>query len=443
MQMQGRAQLARIGCARGYAQRGVVAVVVALTIVAMLGMVGLAIDLGQLFVAKTEVQNAADACALSASQELHRDLPKAMERAEAAGRMVATLHRVGFQRNVIGSVSSPVTVTFSQTAAGPFSSGSGITGPAAEAMLYARCEVVNSGIKTFFIQVLNVLPGVTIGTQSVSASAVASRRPSQTSCAVPVALCADKVSTTAVGGWLEAVLSPQANGKDAQLSGNFRWVDLTPGAGGAADIAGQIVGEGVCNLPAIGAEIGKPGVMSSLGAAFNSRFGIYFGGVKAGDGAPDLSGYAYTGLTWADGANAFPNFLGRRSSNEPYQGVNIAGVDVSGTIQPSSYLQLNGRERRAVPVPVVNCSAFDSANKAPITQWACVFLLHPMPNNAGSPKDPKADIAAAKCGDSTSSQTKMCLEYRGPANASTSPCAASGMPGDPSSTGSLVPTLVR
>jgi Flp pilus assembly protein TadG len=51
-------------------QRGAVAVVVGLTIFVLVGMIGLALDLGQMFVNKTELQNAADACALAAAREL-------------------------------------------------------------------------------------------------------------------------------------------------------------------------------------------------------------------------------------------------------------------------------------------------------------------------------------------------------------------------------------
>lgn len=50
-----------------FRQRGAVAVVVGLTIVMLAGMVGLAIDGGHLYLTKTELQNASDACALAAS----------------------------------------------------------------------------------------------------------------------------------------------------------------------------------------------------------------------------------------------------------------------------------------------------------------------------------------------------------------------------------------
>lgn len=51
-------------------QRGAVAIIVAISIFVLVGMLGLVLDLGHLYVAKTELQNAADAAALSGAKEL-------------------------------------------------------------------------------------------------------------------------------------------------------------------------------------------------------------------------------------------------------------------------------------------------------------------------------------------------------------------------------------
>jgi Flp pilus assembly protein TadG len=51
-------------------QQGAVAIVVALSMVVLVGFLGLAIDGGRLYLTKTELQNGADACALAASYEL-------------------------------------------------------------------------------------------------------------------------------------------------------------------------------------------------------------------------------------------------------------------------------------------------------------------------------------------------------------------------------------
>jgi len=55
-------------------QKGAVAIIVALSLVAMIGVLGLVLDLGHLYVAKTELQNAADAAALSGAKQLNGKL---------------------------------------------------------------------------------------------------------------------------------------------------------------------------------------------------------------------------------------------------------------------------------------------------------------------------------------------------------------------------------
>ncbi len=425
-------------------QQGVVAVVVAMTIVAMIGMVGLAIDLGQMFVAKTELQNGADACALAAVRDLHPGMTKPTEHVLAAGRTVAGLHRVGFQAHALGGEATPVTITFAETAAGPFISGSGLTGPQAEALKYVRCEVSYSGIKTYFIQVLNMLPGVSIGEQMVTASAVATLLPSQGSCAIPIALCtADAVPANA-GQWLPGPLQPNPDG--GLVAGNFGWVDLTPGGKGTADIGSQLTSEGICKLPDIGTPVAVAGNRTSLAASFNSRFGIYFGSVTASTAPPDRSGYAYTKLTWPTMNNAFSDFSNRRVANDPYQGDTTTGLNVKGSADAKlkPYLESYGRDRRIVTVPVVDCASDGKVVKnATITGWGCVFLLHPMDETAPATGGPGGGASESlKCFDGADS-SKVCVEYLGKANSAGSPCASDGMPGAPLSPGARVPALVK
>ena len=51
-------------------QRGSVAIMFGLTLVVLIGFIGLSVDLGRFFVIKSELQNAMDACALSAASQL-------------------------------------------------------------------------------------------------------------------------------------------------------------------------------------------------------------------------------------------------------------------------------------------------------------------------------------------------------------------------------------
>ena len=55
-------------------QKGVIAVVVAIGIAALVGIVGLALDTGHLLLNKTRLQNAVDAAALTGAQELRNSV---------------------------------------------------------------------------------------------------------------------------------------------------------------------------------------------------------------------------------------------------------------------------------------------------------------------------------------------------------------------------------
>jgi Flp pilus assembly protein TadG len=77
-------------------QHGAVAIIVAISLVVLIGMLGLVLDLGHLYVTKTELQNSADAAALSGAKELNGGLTginNAINRAiETAGRNKYNLH---------------------------------------------------------------------------------------------------------------------------------------------------------------------------------------------------------------------------------------------------------------------------------------------------------------------------------------------------------------
>src|SRR5512139_115156 len=89
-------------------QRGAVAVVVGITIFVLVGMIGLALDSGQLFVNKTELQNAADACALAAASELD-GTADGFARGDAVGKLVGRENLVGFQKTRVALEDNDIT----------------------------------------------------------------------------------------------------------------------------------------------------------------------------------------------------------------------------------------------------------------------------------------------------------------------------------------------
>lgn len=440
-------------------QQGAVAIIFAIVITAMIGIAGLALDLGQLYVAKAELQNAADACALAAAQSLSGSDGKQLQISEAAGLTTAQRHKVLFQSRTVATQTDH-SIDFAANVSGPWyhSSDLAVGNATVLTMRYARCGLVQDNIPTWLIQVLNVLPGVNIGAQSMSASAVARLQPSQSTCAMPVAVC--KANLTGKGSWLEGAVN--ASGA---LTGSFMWADLSPPQGGAAELAANLTGAGQCQLPPTGSPVGQAGNVTSLANEYNSRFGIYQGNVRAADAQPDRTGFAYTdntsGGNWSKSAgNAYADFISKRTSNAAYQGGN---PDVRGSVLGSSSLAAQGGDRRIMIAPVVDCTAYQKSQTAPVQQWACVLLLHPILNNASGNSQLVAGGTATTAsstqgngnakgngngngngnGGGTVATPRMYLEYLGSANAAGSPCASGGLPGGGTSSGPLVAALVR
>lgn len=414
--------MGRVSISR-HSQRGAIAVIVAISIAVLIGFIGLALDLGKLYVAKTELQNGSDACALAAAQALTGTNANQLTLAESAGIAAGTLNKVMFQSEAV-SILPDNNVTFSQTLNGSYATKSAISASDVLKMTVARCTVNRTGIVNWFVQALNAIPGISIGNQAVAATAVASLRPGQTSCPLPVAICdegANGVASAKVGDWITGALDPKSH-----VGGSFRWVDVGSGARAIKDV---LTSSAVCPIPpGIGQPINlKPGNNNGVNDAWDTRFGLYKGSYSAANAVPDFTGYSYTPKSWAPGSNAYADFQSQRKVFAPYQGDLATGLSTSGT-PSSSATHKDGANRRIDIFPVVNCGTFDSTGSAPLLKWACMLMLHPIGNNWGY--DPGGGA-------------KMYLEYRGLATDPANPCVTMGLPGGPSSVAPKVPTLVQ
>lgn len=416
----------------GARQRGAVAIVVAVTLAVLVGFLGLALDLGKLYVARSELQNSADACALAAARDLTGATPLSVS--EAAGITAGGRNGVLFQKYQVDLTAND-SVTYSDTLSG-FLPKDSVT-VTLDKIKYVRCDVRRTGIAHWFAQILNLLPGAyAIGPATVSAYAVATTGSAQTTCAVPVFLCKPSTMSPAqpdytVGQWLVAKLD--AGNKGEYGGGNFGWADLA-GGNSASQIASQLDGAGQCNLPAIGSEVGTPGNKASLADDWNSRFGIVKGSKVLG--VTDFTGFAYNDTTWTAKSNAYdgtstdskgtsqPNFLAARKAYRAYQGDSVTNLSTQGNAAPSSSYQ-SGADRRLVLAPVVDCStlATPGTHKVPVQSWACLLMVEPMQTGG--------NIDSVR------------LEYRGGSSDPGSPCATQGLPGAGTGVGPKVPMLVQ
>lgn len=409
-------------------QRGSVAVIVALSAVALMGFAGIAIDVGRLYVNKTELQTAADACALAASVELTCD-PAAgacpasfLLKARAAGIYVAGRNVRDFQVNPVVIAANDVKF---HTALAPNASYLSIAGGANPNSRYVMCTASAAGIAPWFMGVLGA------GTQTVTAGAVATLAPSQSFCnAAPVGVCAKPGGAAyAVGEWITGSFTSAGNNDN--VGGSFRWVDFTANAGGAQEVREQLIGNsGVCGIQ-VGNNVQEPGTQQGAKTAYNTRFGLYPNGANAYTPAtapPDHTGYAYPNQAPGApvigiGVSAYADYRLRQSNNTPYidnqYGVSGPGGNIAGNpINAADHLAF-GNDRRLVAAPIIDCAG---GNTVPILSMACVLMLNPMSNGANG---------------------NIYLEYRGLATAVGSPCRTGGSAGGPASTGPQVPTLVQ
>lgn len=360
---------------------------------------------------KTELQNAADACALAAAYELTGSpIPEDnFLHAINAGKRVGSENRVGFQGGAISA--GDIAVEFSPSLDGPWSGGG-------DDSRFVRCTIAEDEISPWFMQVLG------FGEQTVSALAAATLQPAQTNCAIPVGLCSlgeegegDGFGLER-GKWYEKGVFEAGDGS----TGNFNWIDFSPPGGGQSELAELLTGSGQCDL-SVSSQIGETGKMQGLEKGWNTRFGLYKGSASAEDAPPDWTGYAYTPLNWPSKQNALDDFLAKRAANAPYQGEAETGLKLNGYSDPlATPYQGKGADRRLVTVPIIPCEDWAKDQVVDLQGWACVLMLHPI---AGDPGE------------------KMYLEFIGMSNTPGSPCSTSGLPGSSTSAGPLVPSLVQ
>jgi Putative Flp pilus-assembly TadE/G-like len=418
-------------------QKGGVLILVGISLAVLIGFLGIVVDLGRLFVTKTELQTAMDACALAAAGELKPGVnppdTQAITRAVSAGITAGTRNRVGFQ--AAAATITAADIYFSDRLSdnsGTFPFGYVLSASADPATArYVLCARKEGGIATWFMQVLQGFLGNAPTPNTVGAWATATLKPAQLNCAIPIGVCtlagnpspaADPFAGMQMGTWLSSKLEDAA-------TGSFSWVDFSPNAGGANEAAELIKGPGLCNVPAVGAQVGQQGNIESLDKAWNTRFGLYKGGDSLSTAPPDRTGYAYTPLNWPARFDAFggtdaddPNFTVARGNNSTYQG--IPGQGYQSATQ--SELAQSGARRRLVVVPIVDCSAWAASNPqtVPVLGYACVLMLHPMTHTS----DPLYS-------------EDVWLEFRGAANDPNSSCDTSGLAGG--TAGPLVPVLVH
>ncbi|WP_334189097.1 Tad domain-containing protein [Noviherbaspirillum sp.] len=416
-------------------QNGAVIVTASMILLFLLGFMGIALDFGRLFVIKTELQTAMDSCALAAAQELNGQcagtctgLDNPLDRARAVGQAAGNQNFVDMQSQTWGGQPQilDTDITFRDGSYNPTNDPI--------AARYAQCQHTHSNIQMWLLHTMAAFSGGApeyASTRNVTASAVATRASAQSTCPLPLAMRPKPGGTAPNYGFVAGEWVVLLHAQNAAAGGQIGWANLD-GSNSAAETEAEM--NGFCGTE-IGDTLGTSGVQASIADAWNSRFGIY----KNNSGPdrpyrnPDFTGYSYTATNWPSQANAYSDFLTRRSqfaSCAPSGTVagcsTLTGLNLNGggfnslaTAGPNGQHAQYGSSRRIATVPIVN-----AANS--VIDYACMLMLHPISIGGGGGGGAIQNVQ---------------LEFIGNASVPSSPCTTSGLAGGVS--GPLVPVLVR
>ena len=383
-------------------QTGIVIIFFVIALPFLLTMMALALDTGNLFIVKTELQNAVDACALSAGQELDGTAAQ-FNRAQEAGRLAGVAHKVNLQ-TVAVAIPNDSAVTFAPTLNGSYinaSTGSGLSGANAATYKFVKCTANSTTNKLITVPTL-------ADSDTITAQAIASPVPAQSPCAIPVGICSTALAVTTNG--VGQMITGRASGSPTCVGNTncFTWTTYNGVAANSNNLTALLKDNNTCNINLSSQVVTEfsGGQVASL-KAYNMRFGLQHSSITNAEFKPDFTGWEYTA-----GNNNYADYLVKKSNFATYQN----GVP-GGYSQPALNIA-NVTNRRIGIAPIVPCTGGSTTLNSP-NQWACVLLL----NHVDGPSD------------------VIRLEYLGRANAGA--CTQTGYAGGGGGTGPTVAALVQ
>lgn len=363
-------------------QRGAITILTGFTVVLLIAMLGLVLDLGHMFITKTELQNAADACALSAAAELGQVNATTMERATNAGMRVGSRNLVNLQAQPTDI--QPSDITFSTAFNGTYGR------EVVAGTRYVRCAPQSENGHSVAMWFMSVIG---IDSMNVGAEAIA-RLDGAATCALPLATCTNTTGAINMGFDLGRWYAGRLGAGTAQ-TGNYDWIDFKGIFG--TKLSDTIAGPGQCNLPPSVDIVTSQKGITGAAQAWNTRFGLYAGTYDDPSlYRTDTTGFAYTLRSWPLGRDAYgdaypQSYLNQEGKHVPYNPDAIVDsknrpVNFPGNPGPSSpAVHAAGEDgRRIVVVPVIRCGDWDPNGKdQPVVGWACALMLAPIgdPNN--------------------------------------------------------------
>lgn len=407
-------------------QRGAVAILLAVALLALLAMAGLALDGGHLMLNKTRLQNAVDAAALSGARTLTLSYGATGAGDAARAAALATLElnatapgneELGTALAAAGGAGSFATVEFSSSIYGTFTTA--LPGDAR----YVRVTVAEYGLSGFFWNLLASLGNGAIGPKQVAALATAGPAPALSCDITPLMVCGDSAQVPDAGqfwghrfGDLKVLKNTDWQGAGTG-SGNYQLLDLM--GGGADEIReGLAAGVARCYQPGDTVQTKTGSNAGPVRQGFNTRFGLYDGTFRSSRSSypPDYvtryTSHGNKGLEMAGNAQQGTEYIAYRNSpvraevamvdGKPVAsivseaGERIDGYDEwqsrsadcvtnsSGTASASGCEPDGVAERRIIKLVVADCSVgISGKTEITVLGIGCFFALQPM-SSAGN-----------------------------------------------------------
>jgi hypothetical protein len=352
-------------------QRGAVMILAVVGMVALLGMVGLALDGGHAMLNKTRLQNAVDAAALGAAKELDQTGDTLLARNEAIAIVGTNGAALGNSEMgaAVADGTIDIEVQFSSTL-NPFVPG---TSPAE----YVRVRARNFRLPTWFAGIVGITDKV------VAATAVAGPSPTiNTACNIaPMMVCGDPAAGGPYWGYTPGepdVLKSSTSDFEVG-TGNFQLIRLGDNAG-AADVRLALAGnyDGcVSTDETVQTEPGN--TVGPVVQGINTRFGAYSGPMQGQELTypPDVITEQPSPLLSYDS-----------DTQQIYQDTTPIQSDQDLSYGYNEYLSALGQQsfnnappvgeylRREVAIPIGDCTtAVNGSGDVPVLGFGCYFLI--------------------------------------------------------------------
>jgi hypothetical protein len=297
-------------------QRGAVAVMVAAMMFVLLGVCGMAIDLGMMYNRRVDMQNLADAVAMAAAGKLD-GTAQGVTRALSGAENVALRYRYQYGLAVTWNDAAI------QFATEPDKSGNWVAGEIAQATpngrLFVRVNTLaldasHSLVRSIFMNVFGQSKDALMQGLAIAGRTGIRVTPLAVCAMAPVAAAS---RTTGAGNELVEFGFRRGVGYDLmQLNPNGTTPEnfvvnpfAPPGkVGSAGPTSPEIVGPYVCagtmsmaRVTGGAITVARPFPLAALVEHLNSRFDKYTGGACARSGAPpdfNIKAYPYTGIPW-------------------------------------------------------------------------------------------------------------------------------------------------